>query len=62
MSTFSHLDSVYCIDAHPTSPSVVVTASEDGCVYIVDTREPTNFMCKCMPVHVHCIIMWLFNR
>ena len=40
ISQHEHLDAVYSVAPHPTMPSVVITASEDGCVYTVDTREP----------------------
>lgn len=40
ISHHEHLDAVYSVAPHPTLPSVVITASEDGCVYTVDTREP----------------------
>jgi len=38
ISSFEHMDAVYCVAPHPSSPEVVYTASEDGCVYIIDTR------------------------
>lgn len=40
ISHHEHLDAVYSVSPHPTLPSVVITASEDGCVYTIDTRQP----------------------
>lgn len=41
MNSYDHQhEAVYCVAAHPSSPEVVLTASEDGCVYIIDTRLP----------------------
>lgn len=40
ISRHEHLDAVYSVTPHPNLPSVVLTASADGCVYTIDTREP----------------------
>lgn len=50
INTIEHNDAVYCVAAHPSSPHIILTASEDGTVHIVDTRlparrEPTYLSC-----------------
>ena len=40
VNSYEHLEAVYGVAAHPSSPEVVMSASEDGCVYIIDTRLP----------------------
>lgn len=40
LSVFPHNDVVYCVAAHPSSPQIILTASEDGTVHIIDTRLP----------------------
>ena len=50
INSYQHLDSVYCVACHPSSPSLVFTSSEDGCVYIIDTRMPGN-RCKFLMVN-----------
>lgn len=46
VNSYEHLQAVYSVACHPSSPEVVLTASEDGCVYIIDTRLPRR-ECKC---------------
>ena len=40
MNSYEHLEAVYSVATHPSSPEVILTASEDGCVYIIDSRLP----------------------
>lgn len=40
VSKYEHCDAIYSVAPHPSSPSIVLSASEDGCVYTIDTRQP----------------------
>lgn len=42
VSHYEHLEAVYDISPHPSSPDLILTASEDGSVNIIDTRRPKS--------------------
>ena len=42
VNSYDHRSAVYSVSAHPSTPEVVITASENGSVYIIDTRLPNT--------------------
>ena len=42
VQTYQHLGPVYCVDAHPSCPSVIAAATDDGSIYLIDTRAPAS--------------------
>eukprot|EP00731_Ephydatia_muelleri_P028018 Em0019g891a len=40
--TYGDMPAIYCLSANPSSPDVILSASEDGAVSLIDTRLPTG--------------------
>jgi WD40 repeat protein len=39
---YSHPAAIYCVDPSPVSPHIFAAGTEDGSVFIVDSRLPSS--------------------
>ena len=49
--SYQHTSPIYCVDTHPFSSHIFAAATEDGSIFIIDSREP-----RCTYVHVYVLI------
>ena len=59
ITIYQHTSSVYCIDALPNSSHLFAAATEDGSLYIIDSRSPQSEKLN-MKVVIFCTV--LFSR